>query len=186
MRTFSLGLAAAALGCAMCLNPQTARAQIEPFIAQIATFGFNFCPNGWAPLNGQLIPINQNQALFALLGTYLRRQRHHQFRAAHRETDLHRDRLSLDAVHRAVRGISVAQLNGRGSAVWLDLQRICSQTEPGRRSRSPGCPPFAAFAADLQQTAAATPRTSAALWPKCRAGAANAPLITRVFGRSFR
>ena len=30
----------------------------------------NFCPNGWAPLNGQLIPINQNQALFALLGTY--------------------------------------------------------------------------------------------------------------------
>ena len=71
MRTFSLGLAAAALGCAtMCLNPQTARAQVEPFIAQIATFGFNFCPNGWAPLNGQLIPINQNQALFALLGTY--------------------------------------------------------------------------------------------------------------------
>src|SRR5213078_4992101 len=70
MRTFSLGLAAAALGCAMCLNPQTARAQIEPFIAQIATFGFNFCPNGWAPLNGQLIPINQNTALFSLLGTY--------------------------------------------------------------------------------------------------------------------
>src|SRR5947207_15336156 len=71
MRTFSLGLAAAALGCAtMCLNPHTAQAQVEPFLAQIATFGFTFCPNGWAPLNGQLIPINQNQALFALLGTY--------------------------------------------------------------------------------------------------------------------
>src|SRR5437588_10303450 len=69
MRTFSLRLAAAALGCAMCLNPQTARAQAEPFIAQIATFGFNFCPNGWAPLNGQLIPIAQNTALFSLLGT---------------------------------------------------------------------------------------------------------------------
>src|SRR5207248_8396219 len=113
MRAFSLGLAAAALGCAMCLNPPTARAQIEPFIAQIATFGFNFCPNGWAPLNGQLIPINQNQALFALLGTYYGGNGT-QFRAAHRETDLQRDRLSLDAVHRAVRGISVAQLNGRG------------------------------------------------------------------------
>jgi microcystin-dependent protein len=69
MRTFSLGLAAAALGCAMCLNPPTARAQVEPFIAQIATFGFNFCPNGWAPLNGQLIAIAQNTALFSLLGT---------------------------------------------------------------------------------------------------------------------
>ena len=125
MRTFSLGLAAAALGCAtMCLNPPTAQAQVEPFIAQIATFGFNFCPNGWAPLNGQLIPINQNQALFALLGTYYG-GKHHQFRAAHRETDLHRDRLSLDAVHRAVRGISVAQLNGRGrrlAAFAADLQ----------------------------------------------------------------
>jgi microcystin-dependent protein len=32
-------------------------------------FGFNFAPKGWALCNGQLLPINQNQALFALLGT---------------------------------------------------------------------------------------------------------------------
>jgi hypothetical protein len=71
MRTFSLGLAAAALGCAtMCLNPQTARAQAEPFLGQIGTFAFNFCPRGWAPLNGQLQSIAQNTALFALIGTY--------------------------------------------------------------------------------------------------------------------
>jgi microcystin-dependent protein len=41
----------------------------EPFLGQTASFAFNFCPIGWAPMNGQLIPITQNQALFSLLGT---------------------------------------------------------------------------------------------------------------------
>ena len=41
----------------------------EPFLAQIAIFSYNFPPKGWAFCNGQLLPINQNQALFALLGT---------------------------------------------------------------------------------------------------------------------
>lgn len=41
----------------------------EPFLGQIAVFPFNFAPTGWALCNGQLLPINQNQALFALLGT---------------------------------------------------------------------------------------------------------------------
>jgi microcystin-dependent protein len=40
-----------------------------PFMAQIEIFSFNFAPKGWAQCNGQLLPINQNQALFALLGT---------------------------------------------------------------------------------------------------------------------
>ena len=40
-----------------------------PFLAQIEIFSFNFPPKGWALCNGQLLPINQNQALFALLGT---------------------------------------------------------------------------------------------------------------------
>lgn len=40
-----------------------------PFMAQIETFSFNFAPQGWAQCNGQLLPINQNQALFSLLGT---------------------------------------------------------------------------------------------------------------------
>lgn len=70
MRRFCLALSLAALSCTMCLIPQTARAQSEPFIAEIRTFGFNFCPVGWAPLNGQLLPIVQNQPLFALIGTY--------------------------------------------------------------------------------------------------------------------
>jgi microcystin-dependent protein len=41
----------------------------EPFLAEIRMFSSNFAPKGWAFCNGQLLPINQNQALFALLGT---------------------------------------------------------------------------------------------------------------------
>ncbi|GGH29310.1 tail Collar domain-containing protein [Dyadobacter endophyticus] len=41
----------------------------EPFLSEIRMVSFNFAPKGWALANGQLLPINQNQALFALLGT---------------------------------------------------------------------------------------------------------------------
>lgn len=41
----------------------------EFFIGQIMMTGFNFAPRSWALCNGQLLPINQNQALFSLLGT---------------------------------------------------------------------------------------------------------------------
>jgi len=41
----------------------------EPFLAEIRLFSFVFAPKGWALCNGQLLPINQNQALFSLLGT---------------------------------------------------------------------------------------------------------------------
>src|ERR1051325_10355348 len=41
----------------------------EPFLSEIKIVSFNFPPKGWAFCNGQLMPINQNQALFALLGT---------------------------------------------------------------------------------------------------------------------
>lgn len=41
----------------------------EPFLSEIRLMAFNFPPKGWALCNGQLLPINQNQALFALLGT---------------------------------------------------------------------------------------------------------------------
>jgi microcystin-dependent protein len=41
----------------------------EPFLGEIRIFSFNFAPRGWALCNGQLLPINQNQALFSLLGT---------------------------------------------------------------------------------------------------------------------
>jgi microcystin-dependent protein len=41
----------------------------EPFLSEIRIMSFNFAPKGWALCNGQLMPINQNQALFSLLGT---------------------------------------------------------------------------------------------------------------------
>jgi len=40
-----------------------------PFLAEIKIVSFNFPPRGWALCNGQFLPINQNQALFSLLGT---------------------------------------------------------------------------------------------------------------------
>src|SRR5829696_1628382 len=41
----------------------------EPFLSEIRIMSFNFPPKGWALCNGQLLPINQNQPLFSLLGT---------------------------------------------------------------------------------------------------------------------
>jgi hypothetical protein len=63
----------AALWAVMCLvlcaNPRAALASSDPFIGEVDTFAFNFCPNGWSTLNGQLLPISLNTALFSLLGT---------------------------------------------------------------------------------------------------------------------
>jgi microcystin-dependent protein len=41
----------------------------EPFLSEIRIMSFSFPPRGWALCDGQLLPINQNQALFSLLGT---------------------------------------------------------------------------------------------------------------------
>jgi microcystin-dependent protein len=41
----------------------------NPFLGEIRAFGFNFAPTGWALCDGQILPINQNTALFSLLGT---------------------------------------------------------------------------------------------------------------------
>jgi microcystin-dependent protein len=56
------------LGLILCVVPRPAGAQ-NPYIGEIRTFAFNFCPTGWASLDGQLLPISQNTALFSLLGT---------------------------------------------------------------------------------------------------------------------
>ena len=42
---------------------------MDPFVAEIRIFPFNFAPKGWAWCDGQLLPLSQNTALFALLGT---------------------------------------------------------------------------------------------------------------------
>src|SRR3979409_152624 len=42
---------------------------MDPFVAEIRIFPFNFAPKGWAFRDGQILPISQNTALFSLLGT---------------------------------------------------------------------------------------------------------------------
>lgn len=53
----------------LCLGIGKANAQDEPYMGEIRLFAGNFAPRGWALCNGQLLPINQNPALFSLLGT---------------------------------------------------------------------------------------------------------------------
>ena len=53
----------------LCANPRVALAGEYPFVGEVETFAFNFCPSGWVALNGQLLPISQYQVLFDLLGT---------------------------------------------------------------------------------------------------------------------
>jgi microcystin-dependent protein len=59
--------AAAALSSVLAANP--ASADQTPFLGEIATFAFGFCPKGWAPLDGAMLAISTNTALFDLLGT---------------------------------------------------------------------------------------------------------------------
>jgi microcystin-dependent protein len=42
---------------------------VDPFVAEVRIFGFNFAPKGWAFCDGQILPLSQNTALFSLLGT---------------------------------------------------------------------------------------------------------------------
>jgi microcystin-dependent protein len=53
-----------------CVAPRPALAQAtNPYLGEIQIFSFNFCPVGWAALQGQLLSIAQNDALFNLIGT---------------------------------------------------------------------------------------------------------------------
>ena len=60
------GLAALAMTAVAATAPSGYAA--EPFLGEVRTFGFNFCPRGWAPADGRLLPIAQYNALFSLLG----------------------------------------------------------------------------------------------------------------------
>src|SRR2546422_8781825 len=49
--------------------PELRRITMDPFVAEIRIFPFNFAPSGWAFCDGQILPISQNTALFSLLRT---------------------------------------------------------------------------------------------------------------------
>ncbi|HUR22482.1 MAG TPA: tail fiber protein, partial [Acidimicrobiales bacterium] len=50
-------------------GPGARRTMADPFMSEIRMMALASAPKGWAPCDGTLLPINQNQALFALLGT---------------------------------------------------------------------------------------------------------------------
>ena len=62
-------IAVASLATLAALQSAPVAAQAEPFIGQIMCAGYNFAPRGWASLDGQLLSIAENSALFSLLGT---------------------------------------------------------------------------------------------------------------------
>lgn len=51
------------------IGPNHAQAGMEPFVGEISYVSFNFAPKGWLQCDGQILPINQYQPLFALIGT---------------------------------------------------------------------------------------------------------------------
>lgn len=68
-RSLPLFLAAALLG-ALAASPAQACSGSEPYMATVCVTAANFCPRGYLPADGRLLPIAQNAALFSLLGTY--------------------------------------------------------------------------------------------------------------------
>ncbi len=54
--------------CGASLYGVTAHAQVDSYFAETRLFAFNFCPKGWASASGQVLPIEQNQVLFSVLG----------------------------------------------------------------------------------------------------------------------
>jgi microcystin-dependent protein len=66
LRTACLAVIILLLGCSDVARAQDA---VEPYLGEIMLVAFDITPRGWADCNGQLLPINQNQALFSLLGT---------------------------------------------------------------------------------------------------------------------
>jgi microcystin-dependent protein len=69
MFTFSRRIVVAMVSALAGLQAVPAAAQSEPILGQIMCAGFNFAPRGWAALDGQILSIAQNSALFSLLGT---------------------------------------------------------------------------------------------------------------------
>ena len=62
-------VSAAVLTAAALSTPEPAAADSNPMLGDLMPVGFNFCPRGWALADGQILPINQNQSLYSLLGT---------------------------------------------------------------------------------------------------------------------
>lgn len=68
MKPLRILLAAAGSTAAMAGLTAPAFSQLDPYLGQITSYAFDYCPQGWAPASGQQIPIQQNTALYSLYG----------------------------------------------------------------------------------------------------------------------
>lgn len=100
----------------------------EPFLAEVRMVGFNFAPRGWAFLDGQILPINQNQSLYSLLGT--------NYGGDGRTSFALPDLRSRTPIHTSD-GHPLAQKSG-AETVTLTAAEIAAHTHATKASSSPG------------------------------------------------
>ncbi len=100
----------------------------EPFLAEIRIVGFNFAPRGWAYCDGQILPINQNQSLYSLLGT--------NYGGDGRTSFALPDLRSRTPIHRGD-GHALAQKSG-AETVTLTAAEIAAHTHAAKASSTAG------------------------------------------------
>lgn len=129
----------------------------EPFLGEIKIISWNFPPKGWAFCNGTLLPINQNQALFSVLGTT--------YGGDGRQTFGLPNLQGRSPVH-VGNGISLGELGGETSHT-LNISEIPAHTHvPAGSSNAPSAP---APTGNLWSTKASifAPASDTAMKPAC-------------------
>ena len=99
----------------------------DPFIGEIKVISFNFPPKGWAFCNGQLLPINQNQALFSILGTMYGGNGQTTFALPNLQARM--------PVHQS-QGINVGQVGGEATHT-LTINEMPAHNHPGMGAPAP-------------------------------------------------
>lgn len=121
----------------------------EPFLAEVKIVGFNFPPRGWAQCDGQILPINQNQSLYSLLGTTYGGDGRTSFALPdlRGRTPMHDDRnqgqkfgqekVSLTAAESPVHSHGLKGTSGTADSTVGDNSKLLALTAGGRRPLTP-------------------------------------------------
>ncbi len=112
----------------------------EPFLSEIRIMSFVFAPKGWALCNGQLLPINQNQALFSLLGTTFGGDGRVNFALPDLRGAYADPRRQRPYARRARRGAGPHAVDRRAADPHARAERLENQP-PSMRRRPPRCSP---------------------------------------------
>ena len=115
----------------------------EPFLSEVKIVAFNFPPRGWAQCDGQILPIQQYQALYSLLGTT--------YGGDGRTTFALPDLRGRAAVHPGANGVDGEGVNGGEETHILTTQEIAAHNHP-----------FSGFADDAQEDTVAGSRPARA------------------------